>query len=320
MCTAFCTQARQPVLWVAASKVVCMGYYRHRNSQGGPRCGYPALGLCSVQQAGQAHPARWPVQVRLPQGACRRQGQRGPEEGAPAGDLWALDRHGHRPHPREEDVLRRDIFDRPPIFKWTQVPPGGRRARRWRMLTAVPVWWGGFVRLEKTGACVSKRLRAERGFCFRVMATLLVWQLDGVGAGWHRRKGKRERLLWAVLGLALRLLCSKPYGRPLERLPNDHAAAGPRGAAGRLGARDAAQPGPGRLHGHRGRLPAGHRPGRRGPGRAAPQRAPGHGARAAELPGALRARRAGRELRRDVVLACFWGHAVRVCPRRHGVW
>ena len=22
----------------------------------------------------------------------------------------------------EEDVLRRDIFDRPPIFKWTQVP------------------------------------------------------------------------------------------------------------------------------------------------------------------------------------------------------
>ncbi len=220
----------------------------------------------------------------------------------------------------EEDVLRRDIFDRPPIFKWTQVPPGGRRARRWRMLTAVPVWWGGFVRLEKTGACVSKRLRAERGFCFRVMATLLVWQLDGVGAGWHRRKGKRERLLWAVLGLALRLLCSKPYGRPLERLPNDHAAAGPRGAAGRLGARDAAQPGPGRLHGHRGRLPAGHRPGRRGPGRAAPQRAPGHGARAAELPGALRARRAGRELRRDVVLACFWGHAVRVCPRRHGVW
>ena len=23
----------------------------------------------------------------------------------------------------EEDVLRRDIFDRPPIFKWTQVPP-----------------------------------------------------------------------------------------------------------------------------------------------------------------------------------------------------
>ncbi len=101
MCTAFCTQARQPVLWVAASKVVCMGYYRHRNSQGGPRCGYPALGLCSVQQAGQAHPARWPVQVRLPQGACRRQGQRGPEEGAPAGDLWALDRHGHRPRPRD---------------------------------------------------------------------------------------------------------------------------------------------------------------------------------------------------------------------------
>jgi hypothetical protein len=27
----------------------------------------------------------------------------------------------------EEDVLRRDIFDRPPIFKWTQVP----RGRRW---------------------------------------------------------------------------------------------------------------------------------------------------------------------------------------------
>jgi hypothetical protein len=37
---------------------------------------------------------------------------------------------------------------------------------------------------------------------FTMMATLLVWQLAGVGAGWCGRTRKRDCSLYAVLNLA----------------------------------------------------------------------------------------------------------------------
>ena len=42
-----------------------------------------------------------PDQVRIPQGGGGRQGRGGLQEGAAGADLWPLDRHGHRPYPRD---------------------------------------------------------------------------------------------------------------------------------------------------------------------------------------------------------------------------
>ena len=40
----------------------------------------------------------------------------------------------------EEDVLRRDIFDRPPIFKWTQARPWAIRTRVAQLLRCRGAW------------------------------------------------------------------------------------------------------------------------------------------------------------------------------------
>ena len=51
----------------------------------------------------------------------------------------------------EEDVLRRDIFDRPPIFKWTQVPARLPLSRRRRVVTCGSFLVGGGA------VCVGRR-------------------------------------------------------------------------------------------------------------------------------------------------------------------
>jgi 2-polyprenyl-6-methoxyphenol hydroxylase-like FAD-dependent oxidoreductase len=54
-------------------------------------------GLLRVQRCGR----RQDAVVRLPQGACRRQGRAGRAEEAAAGDLWRLGGRSHGPHPRD---------------------------------------------------------------------------------------------------------------------------------------------------------------------------------------------------------------------------